>query len=390
MRLLFIHHGVILGGAPLSLLYLARELESQQNIEIIIASHSAEMRAFFKENLKSTVIDWEDPLTYLGKILIGYAILTSRMAFDQFRNSLWHLPGSIIRQIKLIRRIKPDVVHLNSSVLFTSAIAVKMVGIPIVWHIRECILGDGLRKQVYGWFIRRLANKIIAISDVEAKRLGSDQSKVQIIYNPLNFETLQPDCYDQEIEKKKLGLDVEDNLVLSLGGVNPRKGTYELVDAMRYVGEKTKLVIAGPSMPDSYAPDSYYAHIASVISQLLSKKVSFTGLVEEVAPLLAACDVLVFLGITPHFPRPVFEAWMMRKPVVVFEMDGISNNIEHNVDGVIVQEKTGKALGLALKELLDDNKMMAVMGEHGRVKAERLCNPVSHAAQVMKIYQELT
>ena len=72
MKVLFIHHGVILGGAPLSLLYLARELERLPNIEVEIVCHSPVMQDFFSENLKSPVNSWVDPRTFRGKLLIGW------------------------------------------------------------------------------------------------------------------------------------------------------------------------------------------------------------------------------------------------------------------------------------------------------------------------------
>jgi glycosyltransferase involved in cell wall biosynthesis len=389
MKVLFIHHGTILGGAPLSLLYLVRELERQPDMELEIVCHAPQMRDFFAKNLKSPVNLWQDPLTYIGKYLIWDLPINSAFALKTFLRELFNIPKSILKQARAIKEKKPDIVHLNSSVLFTSAIAARLAGIPIIWHVRECLHDSFRQQRISAPIIRRLADRVIAISEMEARLLGDDSgNNIQIIYNPINFDALNPAMYDQNNEKKKLGLGKSDKLVISLGGVNPRKGTLEQVEAMRYTDAQTKLIVAGPPLP-AIPTNSYEHKIAAIISGLPKGKVVFAGMVENVAPLLAACDLLLFTGMKSHFPRPMFEAWRMKKPVIVFEMDGISNNVDHQVDGIIVKEISGKSLGEAISNLLQDPSAMQRFGEAGSAKAERKCDPVSVAEQVMNLYKKV-
>ncbi len=389
MKILFIHHGVILGGAPLSLLYLVRELERMPNMEVEIVCHSPEMRDFFAKNLKSPVNLWQDPLTYFGKYLIWDLRINSAFALKTLLHELFNIPKSILRQARAIKEKTPDIVHLNSSVLFTSAIAARMAGVPIVWHVRECLHDSFRQQRISAPIIRRLADRVIAISQVEARLLGDDtRSNIQVIYNPINFDALNPEMYDQASEKQKLGLTKSDKLVVSLGGVNPRKGTLEQVEAMRHTDDQTKLIIAGPPM-SAVPTNSYERALAAIMSELPDGKVVFAGMMENVAPLLAASDLLVFTGMKSHFPRPMFEAWRMKKPVIVFEMDGISNNVDHQVDGIIVKEISGKSLGEAIASLLQDLSAMKRFGETGYAKAERQCEPVAVAEQVMAVYKNV-
>ena len=390
MKILFIHHGNILGGAPLSLLYLARELERLPNIELEIVCHAPQTRDFFAKNLKSPVNLWGDPLMFFGKILIGWSYLNSSQSYKLFFSAMFHMPISIWKQFRLIRQRQPDIVHLNSAVLFSSAIAARLAGFPVVWHIREPLQGGLYRQYIIGKIIRTLASAVIAISEVEARRLGENQhGKVKVIYNPINIEKLQIDLYDPIVEKQKLGLTEFNKLIVSLGGVNPRKGTLELVDAMQYTDAQTRLLIAGPPLLPNYVNGSYEEKVRNIIANLPPNKVLFVGNLEDIVPLLAACDVLVFAGTKPHFPRPVFEAWFMKKPVVVFKMDGISNQVEHGQDGIVVNEINGEALGKALTELLETPALMRKFGEAGKVKAERFCNPTSSAKQVRNVYDEI-
>jgi len=394
MKILFIHHGVILGGAPLSLLFLVRELERRPDLEIEVVCHSPAMRDFFAKNLKSQINLWADPRTYLGKLLIGWVgwsvLRNVSGAFKIFLVDLFGMPVSIWKQFQLLRQRKPDFVHLNSATLFSSAIAARLAGIPIVWHIREPLQGMDFQKRLMGRLIRGMAKAVITISEEEAVRLGEDrEGKVHVVYNPINTDMLRPDQYDQIQEKQRLGFEATDRLVLSLGGVNPRKGTLQLVEAMQYVDQQTYLIVAGPPLVPDPMPGSYECQIVDVLKSLTQNKVVFTGNLEDIVPLLAACDILIFAGLKPHFPRPVYEAWQMCKPVLVFEMKGVSNQVEHEENGMVVKELTGKALGIAIAKLLDNPATMKKMGEAGRQKAEKKCNPVSVAKQVLSVYQEV-
>ncbi|MBN1450068.1 MAG: glycosyltransferase family 4 protein [Anaerolineales bacterium] len=389
MKILYLHHGTILGGAPLSLLYLVREIERQPDVEVELACHAPTMQEFFACNLKSPIRAWENPLTFFGRYFIGYVPLDSAQRRKLFFNELRRVPCAIWRQYRNIRQIRPDLVHLNSSVMFTSALAARLAGIPIVWHVREPVQGERWKQRFSGFMIRSLAKRVIAISEVEAKHLGHDANdKVRVIYNPLNFDMLRPDQYDPLVERKKLGVDPDCKLIVSLGGAAPRKGALEQVQAMKYVDTSTRLVIAGPPLPENSA-DEYHQRLYQVLAELPPNKVVFTGILENVALLLAACDVLIFTGMTPHFPRPVFEAWLMKKPVIVFEMEGVSNQVADGETGMIVRELTGHALGIALAKLLKDSAAMKRMGEAGRHKAEEKCNPVSVARQVLSVYHEV-
>jgi glycosyltransferase involved in cell wall biosynthesis len=146
--------------------------------------------------------------------------------------------------------------------------------------------------------------------------------------------------------------------------------------------------MAGPPLL-SESTDAYHQKIHQVLKQLPPGKVTFVGLLENIAPLLVAADVLTFTGMTPHFPRPVFEAWLMKKPVVVFDMEGISNQVANGSNGMVVTELSGRALGAALAAVFKDPLAIQKMGEVGRLKAQERCNPLSVAQQVVSVYREI-
>ncbi len=481
ISVLFIHHGYeIAGGAPVSLVNLILALQRVGTLNMKLACHDDEVRAFFAEQTTIPVASLDNPFTYVGKISIGLAKFESWRAIKLFLTSLWAFPGSIRKQTRFFKTEAPDIIHLNSSVLFSSAIAANLVGIPVVWHIREIIQGGrfNLRRRLAAGLIKALATRIIAISPAEAFSLGNrNSSKIKVVYNSYDTTLLNPDLYNQFEEKRRLGYPERAKIILSLGGLSSNKGTVELIEAMAEQDDNTFLLLAGPplSIPafcltkqsmkalrkaeipskllhnlkklkylkfdrqedfvnvvrESIEPKEWeqYDHqiiaaarnfpplrIRSVLfleSLLINMKLKkgltwyypqrvklamnnlqrecarFFGKVKNVTPLLAACDVLGFAGMVPHFPRPVYEAGLMKKPVVVFDMQGITANVEDGITGLIVKKRSGKILGQALYQLLSDPKRRIDMGIAGHQKANSIPSAAEAASSVLTIYDEI-
>lgn len=481
LSILFVHHGYgYAGGAPVSLVNLILALKNTNHLDMKVVCHDDDVRNFFAERASVPVGKLNDPLTHIGKNLIGLARIDSWNELKLLLFAVFRFPASITRQYRFFRAEAPDVIHLNSSTLFSSAIAAKLAHIPVVWHIREIIQGGrySLRRYLAAALIKKLATRIIAISPVEARSLGHDEkSKIAVVYNSYNLDLFNPDVYDQMEEKNRLGCDPATKVVLSLGGMSSNKGTVELIEAIMEMCDEATLIFAGPplewsrfmltkqslqqlrkqhlpghmvralkslkaqgfdteedflkSVEKAIGPtlrQQYGRHIMAsaghqprwtvrwtlVLETLLIKMkmkciytwyypqrvkfllerlprncVKFVGKVKNVAPLLAACDVLVFAGMIPHFPRPVYEAGLMKKPVVVFDKQGITDNVDDGMTGIVVKERSGKAFGKALCSLLNQPEKMRTMGEAGYKKAHALPDMVEGASAVLKIYEEL-
>ncbi len=79
----------------------------------------------------------------------------------------------------------------------------------------------------------------------------------------------------------------------------------------------------------------------------------------------------------------------MKKPVVAFDMKGVSDYVIHGINGIVVRKRTGSALGAAIRELLNDPASARRMGQRGRQKALRLMDPAVGARSVQAIYDKV-
>ncbi|MDH3375774.1 MAG: glycosyltransferase family 4 protein [Gammaproteobacteria bacterium] len=411
-KILFVHHGSMVGGAPVSLRNTVAGLREEGFDRLQILCAFPQMKPFFQQEQGVDVGDIYSPYLTLGRVFVGLARLTSPRTFMNFFREILSAPWIIRRQVQTLKREQPDVVHLNSSILFLAAVSAKLAGIPLVWHVREVLIGGrwNLRRIFTSWFIRRVANVVICISETEAKSLGSSDAerKVRVIYNFIDIESFRDSSGDAMLERQKYGIG-DEKVVLSLGGVSFRKGTVELIQAADQM-KKVKFLIAGHSPPTikqnwlrlqliyliHWVEDLllrvewkqiyswHYEHrVALFMATKPHPNLRLLGKVDQVAPLINLCDVLIFAGCTPHFPRPVYEAWSLKKPVVVFDVQGVRENVTDGVDGVICDRNDAAGLLRAL------SKVKVGMGEAGYRKSVEKFERKKNVKKIVSVYHQL-
>lgn len=415
MKILYIHHGNVIGGSQVSLLNTILGLKQIDDIDFKVLCFNEKMKSFFKEKADVETGDIFNPCLILGRALIGWNNIFDKQTFKMILEEIKLFPTSIKIQTEQLRKEKPDIIHLNSSILFTTALAAKRLNIPIVWHVREVLYGSSynIRKIFAGWLIRKFADKVIAISPSEAKSLGKDETqKVDVVFNFVDFTKFDYQKYNNLKEKEKLKIKPDEKLIISLGGLSWRKGTLELLKAMKYTGKNIKLIIAGDYLTKNtiskkrllnvcienilvklrvkktYTKEYLY-RVEKAFEALPSGKAHFIGPLTDVIPLIAACDLLASPHTFPHFSRPIFEAGAMKKPVIAFDIEGISENIDHDIDGILVKKISEKALAEGINNYISQSDKLREMGEKGFEKAYKLFRRDLNVIKIFTTYQNL-
>lgn len=401
MKILFIHHGEVPGGAPTSLAYTINALKLElPELEAKVWCMNQQMSVFFEDTCSVQTALIPNPLKETGKVLIGWTKWTQLSVLKTLWKQFRYIRGRIQDFQSLIEKENPDFVHLNSGCLFIPAIAANRLEIPVLWHIRE-VFGGGkfnLRRIFIGKWIQKLAHHVFCISEVEAKSIGGEKSvNVSVVYNFVDLETFIPNRKADEI-RHEINCKVDSKLIISLGGASPRKGLAELLKAFSIVEkqeQEMELIIAGPKLEKPNQKLSFkakfmlklesllyqlgiisylkveYENRCRLLFQMIRKKenIHFIGSKTDIVNYIHACDVLYFGGTMPHFPRPIFEAWLMKKPVVAFNEDGIANQIDNEKDGLILYKKNTEALAEAINKLLKNKALADEMGNNGNQKA---------------------
>ena len=301
--------------------------------------------------------------------------------------------------------MQPDLVHLNSSTLAAFAIAARRAKLPVVWHIREPLAHGyfGMRRAWLRRVLRQCATRVVAISQFDSAQLG-DGVAATVIHNFVDFAVFSREI-GSAAARAHLQLSTGQHVVLMLGGCSLAKGTLPFV--LAYAGLRRRvpnavLVIAG-AKPEVGAADwlsavvkriagaDRYARqvMAAAAAGIAQRGIRFVGVRSDVPQLLAACDVVVFPAIVPHFARPLIEAAAMAKPVVASDLGGPRELVVHGSTGLLVAPNDPDDLAKALAEVLQDSQMAARMGASGFERARQLFDAQKNAARTFSLYVEI-
>src|SRR5690606_22577213 len=103
----------------------------------------------------------------------------------------------------------------------------------------------------------------------------------------------------------------------------------------------------------------------------------------------ALADVIVFPALRPHFARPVIEAALMKKPVVVTDWPVLKEIIIPNKTGLLAHPDSAQDLVDKIKTLLLDRLLAQRMGKAGYEFAAQHFTPEHQIPKLLEMYAYL-
>ncbi|HEU4978106.1 MAG TPA: glycosyltransferase, partial [Solirubrobacteraceae bacterium] len=222
-----------------------------------------------------------------------------------------------------------------------------------------------LRRLLTRWVVGRLADVVIAVSDVDRRRLVAEERlpRDRVVHVP---NAIPPSRTAGTDVRAELGIPAAAPVAVSVGGLRPVKGFDVLVRAaaeLRRALPQLRLLILG------YGPGPDVIALRDLVASLgLEDAVAILGSRRDVADCLAAADVAVCSSRWEGSSLSVLEYMQAGKPVVATRVGG---NPELLAGGgaLLVDPDDPHALAAAIGEVLRDPVRAAAMGALNR----RLC-----------------
>jgi glycosyltransferase involved in cell wall biosynthesis len=391
-RILYVHHGKGIGGAPLSLLYLIRKLDRGRFVPTVLCLHESDAADLFRREGIETIVD-------------------ERMHDFSHTNVLWYpwwqapkillramqFPLTWLRARRFLEQRRFDLIHLNTSTLTAFGLAARQEGLPLVWHIREPLHRGytGLRRAMIRRLIDHCADIIIPICRYDGDQL-LDSPRKHVVYNFIDFSQFDGSI-DGSALRSELGIRPEQPVAVMLGGMNPVKGTHVLVAAALSVlatEPEAVFLIAGPMAEKSLrnrisGRSVYQERVFASIPEKWKNSIRFLGVRQDIPLLLATSDVLCFPSTVAHFARPVIEASAMGLPVVASDLGGPRELVRHEETGLLVPAKDVEALSEALRRLLMNPSLRSAYGSAGQELAKSEFDADRNTARIIALYDSL-
>lgn len=376
-KVLYVHHDMGNSGASRSLSFLLGKLDGKGFNARVHCIFGGPVVDLFKKT-GTEILPGRGIFPFHGSTVTG-------MSLKMFLTNFIRLPQSFFAAYNMIRKNRPDIVHLNSSCLFITAMAAKLVDrtIRVVCHVREPLLKFSLSAAIMRYMNYFFVDHFIAIDRFTGGSMRS-RNNMSVVYNAVNFEEYNPDVRS-DIIRHELGLQQSDVIFLYLARISKSNGALELIDAAR------KLSGSFPSFHFVFAGcrdrpgDSYSGKVAAAAAAC--RNVHLMTFRNDVPALIAGADIMVVPFTKPHFARSVVESSAMGKPAIGANTGGVNELIVNNETGFLYNN--GRELCDCCIRLGSDPLLREKMGRSALQFARLYFDNNTSSGKVFEIYNRL-
>lgn len=289
-----------------------------------------------------------------------------------------------------------DLVHINTCVTPYPGIAARSLGIPVVWHVRECLQPNPIN-NLYLKGIVKLAHRVVVVSgavQAHIERLVCGAAgKVVVINNGIDLNRFEQ-AMSAGKTRRELGLPEGKTLIVVPAFLRPDKGHETLLEATSVLVHEMNLreicvLFAGEEPPEEQGRfTTRLLHLRR--SHRLEGHVQFLGLRKDLPAVLAKTDIVCLPSTCEDsFPNGVLEGMAAGKPVVASRVGGIPELIEDGRTGLLVTKGEVRELAQGLAQLIADEALARSMGKEGRRRVGQRFTGRLHAERIQKLYEEL-
>ncbi|MCL2528552.1 MAG: glycosyltransferase family 4 protein [Defluviitaleaceae bacterium] len=287
---------------------------------------------------------------------------------------------------KMIKEIKPDIVHTHGSI--SGRKAARLCGVKVV-HTRHCVYPVASWKkrfpvrQALGFINNFLSDLIIAISPPAAENLvdmGTKESKIRVLFNgtpPVREYTAS------EIISLKQKYNVpEGTFVLAIiARLTEVKGHDDILDAAKSVPDAL-ILVAGDGERKSHLEERIKAEGINNV-----KLLGFIYKIDEVIGIMDA-QLNASFG-TETSSLSLLQGMNAGRPAVVSDYGGNPYLIKDGVNGLVVPTRDSMAFAEAIRRLMADSKLYKKMSEEARKIYEERFTDKKMANNTEGVYKEL-
>lgn len=254
---------------------------------------------------------------------------------------------------RLIGRARPDVVHVNDLYDFLPALAARLRGVPVVWHIRMMVTRGEMRAR-FAWLVARLAPVSISVSRAMRDHYFSNlprSHKALVIHDLGNAGLIADDRNPTTCAPRPYGVPDGGRLVLMVGRIEPWKGQDIFVEAVRALPEAArKSAVFALVGGEVEAKEDYFDRVCKAAAET---GIVLLGARNDVPALLRAADISVHASVSPDpFPGVVIESLLAGAATVAARAGGATEMIEDGVDGRLTTPGDVAALAAVLSDWL--------------------------------------
>ena len=402
---LFFDHTAKMGGGEISLFNLVTNLDHNRFEPVVVLASDGVLRERLSTvGIETHVLPLSTEVTGVRKDTLTGSGAVSPSQVLEIARYVWRLRG-------FARRRGADMFHTNSlKADLIGAVAGRLAGVPVIWHVRDRIADDylpPLAARAFRLLCRVLPNYIIvnSASTLESLQLSAHR-RGRVIYNGivhdgLPFQSWLEEDKDEEqsaaqseetLAAQNGSVPTENAPIIGLvGRISPWKGQDIFLLAAAQIKQRyprARFQIIGAPL---FGEEDYEAEMRQLCSQLgLDENVEWLGFREDVPELIKGLTILAHASKTGEpFGQVVVEAMMARRPLVATNGGGVPEIVISEKTGLLVPMNDAPAMAQALLRLLDAPDWAEEMGRAGYKRAIEHFTIGHTVAKIHRLYEDI-
>ncbi|OZI07537.1 hypothetical protein BWI93_14480 [Siphonobacter sp. BAB-5385] len=365
-RILFIITKSDIGGAQNLLLHIVDYLKKHENhfydVHVVVGG-----QGYLTEQLQALNISF----SILPRLSNSFNIFNDILCIYQLKN--------------IIKTVKPSLVHLHSTKAgWLGRITSALVGVSCVLTVHGwCFTnGVGVLKSFFGilveTFLKFFPCHVVTIckSDFELGRRFKliDRNNYTLIYNGIKI-------------KDNVHIKMHDNASLvrlvMVARFSNQKDHITLLKAIKIIKElKFSLDLYGDGETLDFCK-------RNTLDLEINHKVNFMGAVNDIQGILPLYDVFILSTKYEGLPLSILEAMNANLPIIATNTDGIPEQIENNVNGLLVQKSSEFELAEALALLISSPEIRYRFASSNHLILESKFSIDKMLAKYIDVYNKL-
>lgn len=307
---------------------------------------------------------------------------------------------AITRLSRFIQQEQFEIVHTHTAKAgFLGRLAAKIAGTPVIIHTVHGISFHDFRhplvRRVYLWCEKLSAqhtDKFIAVGeDVKQHYLShgiGTPDSYTVIHSGMELSKFWQAAHlpehQKERKRREFQLAPSDVLIGHVSRLDTGKGQQYLLEAAQ------KIVPQFPAVKFMFVGSGKHEQFFKKMVRdfHLEQQVIFTGFRQDIEEIIALFDIAVFTSLWEGLPRVVVQYAAAGKPIVAFDISGVSEIVRSGVNGLTVPVQDVDALARQIIYLLNNPELARQMGKNGPAMIDDTWQAEQMVASIAREYRE--
>ncbi len=302
----------------------------------------------------------------------------------------WHDILAIGEIYRLIKKERPDIVHLNSSKAgFLGSIAGKLAGAKVVFtahgffYFKRSAWPIKLAYTILERTASLFRDFIITVSEEDRQ-----QAIQHHLINPVKIQTIHngittPLFIDKSQARKELGIIDQTFLLGNVAQLYNRKAINIFIEALDLISAELKKKIKVVIIGEGPGRQQFEQLIAQ---KNLGDIFLLPGYKPNAGSLIKAFDVFVLSSRREGFPYVILEAMQAGLPIIATDVGGVPEALGQA--GILVPPENPQALADAITKLINNPDLMSDLSAKALIRSQNFTQE-KMLAETEKIYKKL-